>query len=219
MLVLVAALGALLAAQVRLEESGSDPIPVRSPQDPPGLPPVTSTSPLAESTSDLAVLTETVERPLFSSDRRPIPDAPPAPEPAVAAVPVGQGRPLVLELSAVVILADRRMALFQGASAGGATLRADEGEQVDGWTLSQVRNDGVTLERNGESRELVLRTFKPAQRATPVRESRRAPRRRTVGDGQDQQQQTVQQDAAPVPRPRQSLRSPRRRSTTSQKPG
>lgn len=209
LLVLAAVLGALLAAQARLGLVADGPIEARSPPEPPAL--ASTPGALEQPVSDLADLTETVDRPLFTSDRRPVPEATPTADQEAPAVAVTPATPPSVELSAIVIVDGRRMALFRGASAGGGSMRAEEGEEVQGWTLSQVRSDGVTLERAGQRVEIALRTFKPPpQKAKPARRPRRVDRK------QAKENDAGQQDAAPVPRPRRPRRAPRRRSVERQ---
>jgi len=114
-----------------------------------------------------------------------------------------QPAPLTIELSAVILEPDRQFALFRQA-AQGTLLRAEVGQDVDGWVVREIRADGVSLERGGERQDLALRTFKaPARRAPPVRA--RAPNPVSTA------KQAIPPSAKPR-RPRRPLRGPRRRS-------
>ena len=129
--------------------------------------PAIAASPPPEGVPELALLTETVDRPLFSPDRRP--PEPPAgaeqvPEAAVAA---STSPAPTLTLSAVIIEPGSRLALLKAASSV-TLVRKREGESLEGWTVTEIRPDGVTLTRGENRHELVLRTFKPAPRPSPV---------------------------------------------------
>jgi len=149
----------------------------------------------------LVDLTETLDRPLFSPTRRP-PQAAAAPAPQAPPMRSDEAPPPDMKLSAVVIDAGRRFALLQRFPAGD-TVRVAQGDVVDGWVLSEVRADGVTLRKDDQRHEIVLRTFEPAPVRAPV-----APRRAGPRDATEQ--------AAPVQRvvprapPRRPLRGPRR---------
>ena len=72
---------------------------------------------------------------MFSRTRRPA--APEVIAKALPQVPESRAKaaPLSIELSAVVIEADRQFALFSKAAQGGL-LRAEVGQSVDGWVVS-----------------------------------------------------------------------------------
>jgi len=211
LLVLAAVLVALFAVQAQLGLVDDGPIEARSPPEPLVLD--SNAGAPEEVVSDLAVLNETVDRPLFTRDRRPVPDVVPTPEPQAPAVAASQQAPPPVELSAIVILDGRRMVLFRGAGAGGVNMRAEEGEQVQGWTLSQVRSDGVTLERNGQSHEIVLRTFKAAPK-----KAKSTPRPRRAVPQNANSNEAGQRDAAPASR-RPQRRSRRRTVQRQPAPG
>jgi hypothetical protein len=160
----------------------------------------------------LASLTQTVQRPLFASSRRPAPAAPavvqePAPRPDSQPAP-----PPALELSAVVIEDGRRLALFNTATGRGA-LRALQGEAVEGWELTEVRADGVTLTRDGQRHDIALRTFVAPARAEVAaqRQPVAAPAQRQPVAAPVQRPgaaaPALRPGAAPAPRPRRPLRS------------
>lgn len=214
LLVLVAGLGALVLIQGRLGLVQDSPIQPLAPPELPALPP--GPQAVDAETADLARLTETVERPLFTTDRRPVPEATVEATPEAPVVAATQQSPPSLELSAIVIEEGRRMALFRGAGASGSSLRAEEGEEVEGWTLSAVRSDGVTLEQNGRTIDIALRTFKPppSRPAPAAARQRRGAGREQIRGGDEAREG----DAVPR-RPRRPLRGPRRRSITRQQAG
>lgn len=200
LLVLAGGLAALLAAMPHLGVVDRGPIAVRPGAEPAidgDVPDPVEAAPIA-----LSEFTETVDRPLFAADRRPPAAAPPAP---VAETPVMRTTvaPPSLELSAVIIDGARRLALFRAAGGSGGSRRAEEGSEVEGWTVSAVRPDGVVLERDGATHEMVLRTFKPPP--APPRTRLPAPAGRQAEPADDAQ-------AGPRARPRRPLRGPRQRS-------
>ena len=228
LLVLVTGLGALAAWQWRAAV-----------QPAPDVATVVHDAPLVQPSAptpfivlSLAELSQTVERPLFNSKRRPPEVEVVAKAPSKAAEKVAALTPLAIELSAVILEADRQFALFRKA-AQASLLRAEVGQSVDGWVVSEIRGDGVSLERGSEKQTLVLRTFKapirkkPARRKrAPVRKKASGPRaagRRAPMQQPQQPQQEVEGAADPpalptarVRRPRRPLRGPRRRSIQRQ---
>jgi general secretion pathway protein N len=188
LLVLVLGLTAAVLAQLRPGAAERTPVEARSVTEA-----IASAGPSPAPLPALVDLTETLDRPVFSPTRRPTQAAAAA---VLEAPPMrnGEAPPPDMKLSAVVIDAGRRFALLQRFPAGG-TVRVAQGDVVDGWTLSEVRADGVTLRKNDQRHEIVLRTFEPA----PV-----APRRAGQRDTTEQ--------AAPVQRvvPRIPLRRPLR---------
>lgn len=192
LLVLVLGLSAVVLAQLRPGAAERAPVERRIVTEA-----IASAGPSPAPLPALVDLTETLDRPVFSPTRRP---------PQAAATPVAEAAPMrpdaapppAMKLSAVVIDAGRRFALLQRFPAGDM-VRVAQGDTVDGWTLSEVRADGVTLRQEDQRHEIVLRTFEPA----PV-----APRRT--------EQREATEQPAPVQRvvprapPRRPLRGPRR---------
>jgi hypothetical protein len=90
-------------------------------------------------------------RPLFQIDRRPyVPDVPqPGDEESKAAESPRLG---TLSLSAIVITAEERMALIR--SDAGKIERIAEGDEIDGWTLTAISPEGVSLEHSGQVQRL-----------------------------------------------------------------
>ena len=151
-----------------LPEKNATPQPDRVKN--PGTPP--------QSERSLAELSETVQRPLFRSDRRPPqparPETKPAAESAPTATPVSSADTL------------RFIGLMRsGTSAQRALIRVaglptaewvEVGGEVGGWTVGKIEPDRVLVKRNGDTAELKLFTLKPAS-STPALEEpdRKAP--------------------------------------------
>lgn len=120
-----------------------------------------------------------IERPLFSEDRRPY-----EPEVAEAAPdrPAGPVNTPVTKreeysLSAVIISGDKRIALIETRN-GKKIHRLREGEDLDGWTLTEVQPARVSLNKGGEVKDLELRVVpsgnQPVQQPAPQQEAVRA---------------------------------------------
>lgn len=201
LLALALALGALLLWLGRGEAELALP-PAGDPPRPATLDDATGVGPPLP---PLASLTDTVDRPLFSPDRRPSEAGPEEATGLEEILPVATSAPPSLTLSAVIIERDRRQALLVPIG-GGAVKHVMEGEEVDGWTLGEVREQGVTLLRGDDRHELALRTFEPPpQPASP----RAAPRAAAPARAEPARPPGT---ALPIPRPRRPLRGPRRRS-------
>jgi hypothetical protein len=99
-----------------------------------------------EAPADAAALAATLERPLFSPARRPAP-TPAAAESTDAASPASQ-------LVAVAIGPDRSAAILRLTS--GKTLVLLQGEQIDGWVLSEVAPHRVLLRSGSGQADLRL---------------------------------------------------------------
>lgn len=99
---------------------------------------------------------ETLERPLFRSDRRPY-TAPqpvmvhePAPAP-VAKIPLDEQ----VALRATIIIGEKRIALLHDI-ANDSPLRLSRGERVHGWTLVEVDTNSVGLQKGDARTDLAL---------------------------------------------------------------
>ena len=112
-----------------------------------------------------------IERPLFSPDRKPY-------EAEVVEAkpnrPVPVNTPLTkredYSLSAVIITDDKRMALIETKN-GKKIHRLREGEELDGWTLTDVQPARVSLKKGSEVKELELAvvpsSYQPIQQTPP----------------------------------------------------
>ena len=122
---------------------------------------------------DLGRFVATLERPLFSPSRRP---PPPPPPPAPPPPPPPPPDPL-----ATVHL----YGVFAGDDGGGIIVRVDGksrrvriNEKIGAWTLKDLDNRNVTLERGGETRVLKLVHAQPVAPApaTPAANAPAAPK-------------------------------------------
>jgi hypothetical protein len=99
----------------------------------------------------LIVFEETVTRPLFNADRKPIErDKEAAAAPAAAALNTG------MQLVGIIKSAGtpgRALIRFAGEPIG---KWVPEGETVNGWHLASVKTSSVVLEGNGQTQELKL---------------------------------------------------------------
>jgi hypothetical protein len=152
---------------------------MRTPEAPPSpnpseIPPSDLTVP--KLTLDVPALTEfsaTLERPLFSKSRRPA-----EPEADDGAEKTPEETPKVaapVRLSAVIIEEDEKSAFLEETRSR-MSKRVREGEQFEGWTLLEVRDDAVVLESLGKRSEVELRNFEVPPPPPKVRPRR--PRRR-----------------------------------------
>jgi hypothetical protein len=116
---------------------------------------------------DLERLHDTVKRPLFEKSRRPVepPAAPPPPKPAPPA-PVASAGPAAdenaLTLLGVVLGSRGRTVALLKRNKGGQTVRAEEGDVVEGWTVKQIEPQRVLL--NHGQREIALQLFRKQAR-------------------------------------------------------
>jgi len=92
-----------------------------------------------------------VERPLFSTSRRP-----PAVEPVLATTPT-----LDVSLAGVVVSTRESFALVT-PNAGGEPMRIKEGEAISGWTVTRIDADRILLRNEGTEAELRLDFAEPA---------------------------------------------------------
>lgn len=121
----------------------------------------------------------TLERPLFSSDRRPPGEAmADADATADGAQPVIPGNTSRLSLSAIIEEHGKRSALLTVPGQAVST-RVQEGESIGGWRLVKIAEDGVTVEANGKREELPLRSFGAATPPTAVKAGTARPRPRS----------------------------------------
>lgn len=100
-----------------------------------------------------------VERPLFSSSRRPYE----APQSQTASNPTAPARQLSAKLAGIMLSGESRMALFTHPSKGLVRLR--QGQDVDGWRIEEVREHEVKLSNGDKVTLLKLRKglAKPAK--------------------------------------------------------
>ncbi len=117
---------------------------------------------LAQPGKQLSAYRETVERPLFSSDRRPLT------EEDETAQPVDAAAPLDVVLSGVVTTGTARVALLKRKSGDKVAFSLSEGQFLDKWKLVTIGLDNVIFERDEERVEITLdftkMTVKPKPR-------------------------------------------------------
>jgi general secretion pathway protein N len=118
---------------------------------------VTLSNPLAA--QSLERLSATVDRPLFSPNRRP-PAPPAAPTPQLLAPPAP---PPDLVLSGIVTDGERARAVVL---VGGEKkiLRAQIGDEIDGWTVFQIEGRRLVLSRDGRFVTFTLFNHEVGQR-------------------------------------------------------
>lgn len=97
--------------------------------------------------ADAARFTETLQRPLFSPDRRALP-------PQVSTDDAAANTSPATKLIAVAIGPDRSAAILKLTSGNTSVLM--QGQQIDGWTLADVAPHRVTLRSGSQQAELVL---------------------------------------------------------------
>jgi hypothetical protein len=103
--------------------------------------PVASSNPVASQSLD--ELSATIDRPLFSPSRRP-PAPPPPPPVQAAAPPAPPPAPPNLLLLGVVMDGEGARAILRGG-AENKLLRAQIGDDIDGWKISQIDGRKVVL--------------------------------------------------------------------------
>ncbi len=204
LLLLGALLGSLVYVETRPENNLRRTIPAGAPVSPrQGVKSEPATSRFT--LPDVATLTETVDRPLFSPGRRP-PATPDEPVQTVEAIVPLATDPVSFSLSAVIINGAQRMALLQGQASGAGVIRAEEGQTVEGWLVEEVQPERVVLRRGEQQQELMLRKFQPPPQAL---RPAAAPGKPPAG-GRDVDESQGQ--ALDLRRPRRPLRGPRLRS-------
>lgn len=115
-----------------------------------------------------------IEQPLFRPDRKPEP--PPVEDPAAAALPEESGELQALDLSAVLIAPPLVSAWVRDPSQP-KLRRLRIGDDVLGWSVLDILEDRVLLERQGKQDALILRDYAktppaPAPNANPRRPPR-----------------------------------------------
>jgi len=154
----------------------------------------------------LAQLSTILDRPLFSPSRRP-PTPPPAPAPIVQAAepPAPPPPPPNLVLFGVVMDGEGARAVVR-AGADKKLVRAQIGDEIDGWKVSQIEGRKVVLSLDGRFATFTLFSddrgkSESAEGPAPAGERKNLQR-------QIQAQQTPPQAAAPQPgQPRKRRRS------------
>ena len=108
----------------------------------------------------LGDLRDTVQRPLFEKKRRPV-EPPPARVSAVAApapAVVRRADPNALTLLGVLLSEGQGTIALVRRNQTGQSMRLQEGDTVDGWTVDHIEPEGVVL-RQGDAR-ITLQLFR-----------------------------------------------------------
>lgn len=154
LLLSLAALAVVLAAEIRYGIGGGDGRPAERPADVA----VEHGSVPLFALADRDTFSETLDRPLFMPGREPY---------TVPAVPTETAAPAAVRpsasryvLSAVIIVGDERIALLTDTATGVAR-RVREGERVAGWRIDAIHDNSAVLRTGDTTEELYLRTFGP----------------------------------------------------------
>lgn len=106
----------------------------------------------------IAAFAEIIERPLFMENRRPyVAPAPvvvrePEPEPVAPEPDITE----LIALRATIIIGKKRIALIQELAIG-KQRRLIQGEAYNGWTLTRVETDGISMQKGEEVRQIELK--------------------------------------------------------------
>lgn len=100
-------------------------------------------------------LTETRERPLFSSTRRP-PDVEPAPQ---AAAPITEGASMPFELVGIALGSDVSAAIFRNTDSK-EEIRVAKGDKIGSWNVDDISERAVVL--RGNDKRVRMRLFNEA---------------------------------------------------------
>jgi hypothetical protein len=144
------ALAMLLALQLSGQPSSAvaaDAAPAPDPARADGAASGTAT-PATPALIPLEKFQEIVDRPVFHASRKPVPQET---DEAPGAVAVELRN---LTLIGVLISPETKLAIF--SDKGAQSLRVEAGANVGKWSLAEVRGDGVTLRRGGETHEIPL---------------------------------------------------------------
>ena len=104
-----------------------------------------------------------IERPLFLPDRRPPPDEPDEePEPEVEDLSDLAGTDLT-----TVVITPEIVSAWVRSPTQRETVRLRIGDDYEGWTVKTIEPDKLTLERQGETNEVILRDYANAPSPIP----------------------------------------------------
>jgi hypothetical protein len=104
----------------------------------------------------LASLRATLERPLFTDDRRPAPVADTA---GASADQPETTKALPLRLTAVVVGPDGKRSVMVEVTGQERPLLAGKGDQVGGWRVDEITDEAVAITAGGEHTVVPLRVF------------------------------------------------------------
>lgn len=168
--ILILALGAGLAA-LWLKPDGSLRNTLWTPPEP-VMPDLQFADPLPVSASkvDVGLFVATLERPLFSPNRRPPPPPPPPDKDDKAAEP----DPFA-DIHLFGLYGGEGSPSGMLARIGGKVKRVSLDDKVGSWTLKRIEDREAVFDKNGEERKLRLVVAKPAQPPKPAPGAPRAP--------------------------------------------
>lgn len=106
-------------------------------------------------------LDDSINRPLFMTDRKPYQPAEEEPEPPPAVMPA---QPLNESLVSVIMTEKAKVVFLLGA---GGTVRLEEGMSYNGWLVDKVYKDKVEMREGDNLETLELRTFPESMIQTP----------------------------------------------------
>jgi general secretion pathway protein N len=148
-----------------------------------------------------------IERPLFLPDRRPPPDEPEEEVSTEEEAPTDLDS---MDLSAVLITPSLVSAWVRSPTEK-EMIRLRIGMELEGWTVDDIQDDKLVLERQGETHELILRDYENAPppiapTPNPRRGARKEPQSREEPAGERTQDEP----------PERGRRRARQRTTTQQ---
>jgi general secretion pathway protein N len=159
-LLLVVALGLAAVVYAELTQGGESVATGEAAEDAAGNAPTggTKASIVGFALPRLADFARVTERPLFSATRRP-------PPPQASQEAIKQSGTLALE--GVILSKAERLALISHGQPP-ALSRVPEGQEVEGWTVVEIRPDGIVLQRDATRQELRLRDKPPRRQKPPA---------------------------------------------------
>jgi hypothetical protein len=137
---------------------------------------------------------ETVERPLFMETRRPSPPAPPGPPPRSE-----PPAPVTFQLMGVIESPKGRLALI--AEAKGKYRRLHLKDAIDGWEVTEIRDDRLFLEQGGLKQDIGLtkkRAKTAGDKSPPPQQEAAQENQPAQRNPPHQQPPQVQQNGGPI---------------------
>ena len=121
------------------------------------------------------------ERPIFIDGRRPLPTTTVVQEETTRPSSRGvSAQPPKMNLSAILIINNEPMVLLRNPPKGSSS-RLKVGDEFQGWQVTKITPDRVTLKQSGRSEDFPLRSYKevPLPRVTKAKKRRPVTKRRT----------------------------------------
>ncbi len=153
-------LGLILAAELLLLRPQPPEIVIRPPASN-GLNLASISPPLELGLGAQAEYQVLEQRPLFIEGRRPLaPPPPPArPPPPPPPPPPPKSPPPQLDLRGIVLINNERIALLGRPAERDGSTRLQQGDVLQGWTVTEVRSEEVVLQSGGDQTRIPLRRF------------------------------------------------------------